>query len=238
MFFHAIFQEYAAAIHIARDDTALSIVLEAYKSRQYNPVLFEKYRQALVMAVGIRPDILNKICTVDLENTLFITDEPEYRLNLSLECDLVHACSIHDDDDTKVIIQQFVSHIINSSVSRIVRCKYLPEPNRWSYTRFLTLLNYSDCLKLIRKTHILINNMEEDTCPFDEACTPEISPPDGGTYQAIRDPILLAALPSVDLGKTKTLGIFSIRAMVLRFIADDIVSIIRYIQIIYKSNKE
>ena len=104
VFFHGIFQEYAAAIHIARDVSALYIVLEAYKSRLYNPALFEKYRQALVMAAGIQPAILDKMRTVDLEITLFITKEPEYRLDLSIECDLVHACSIHDDDKTKLII--------------------------------------------------------------------------------------------------------------------------------------
>ena len=120
-----------------------------------------------------------------------------------------------------------MSHIIRVPVNRIVKCKYLPGPNRRSYKSFLALMNYSDCLKLIWKTHILINNMEHD-----DTCTPRISPPDGGTYQAIRDPILLAALPSVDLGTTKKLGIFCIRAMVLRFLADDVVSIIIYIQLI------
>ena len=222
VFFHAIFQEFAAAVHITRDDTALDIVLEAYKSRQDNPALFVKYRQALIMAAGIRPAILDKIRSVDLEITLFITEEPEYRLDLSIECDLVHACSIHDDGETKGIIQQFVSHITNASVSRIVKCKDLPEPNRRSYECLLGLMAHRDCLKLIRKIHVLINNAVEDITVDDEACTPRISPPGGGTYQAIRDPMLLA-LPSVDLGTTKKLGIFCPKAMVLRFLTDDVV---------------
>ena len=239
VFIHAIFQEYVAAEHIARDGTALDIVLRAYKSRQDNPALFEKYRQALVMAAGIRPAILLDIIrTVDLEITLFITEEPEYRLDLSLESDLVHACSIHDDGETKGILKRFVSHIIKASVSRIVKCKDLPEPNRKSFKCLSKLMNYNDCLQLVWKTHILINDMEEDTCPFDEACTPRISPPNGGTYQAIRDPILLAALPSVDLGTTKTLGIFCIGAMVLRFVVDGVVSIMSYIHLINYSDNE
>ena len=226
LFFHTIFQEYAVAVHIARDGTALDTVLQAYKTRQDNPALFGKYRQALVMAAGIRPAILDKIRTVDLEITLFITEEPEYRLDLSLESDLVHACSIRGDDETNEIIHQFVSHIINASVSRIVKCKDLPQPNRSSYTSFLAEMNYNNCLQLVWKTYILINDMEEDTCPFDRACTPKISPPGGGTYQAIRDPILLTVLPSVNLGTTTKLGIFCFKAMALRFLADDGVSII------------
>ena len=225
VFFHAIFQEYAAAVHITRDDTALDTVLRAYKSRQDNPALFEKYRQALIMAVGIRPAILDKIRHVDLEITLFITEEPEYRLDLSLECDLVHACSIQDDDATKEIVRQFIYHILKAPVSRTMKCTALPEPDRSSYPSFLDLVNYIDCSGLICKVHDALIN-RDDTCPFDEVCTPRISPPDGGTYQAIRDPILLAALPSVDLGTTTKLGVVCIRPMTLRFLADDLVSIL------------
>ena len=201
VFFHAIFQEYAAAVHITRDDTALDIVLRAYKSRQDNPALFEKYRQALVMAAGIRPAILDTIRTVDFGITLFITEEPEYRLDLSIECDLVHACSIHDDDETKVIIKRFVSHIIDAPVTKKILSKELPELNRRPYQCLLGLMEHSDCYKLIKKVHIMIKNAAEDIDVDNEACTPRISPlSGGGTYQAIRDPILLAALPYVDLG--------------------------------------
>ena len=227
-FFHNLFQEYAAALHITRDKDALTQVITALKSRHQPGSNFANYKDSLILAAGIDPNILKQLSgeSFELDIAVLETPEPSYVMDLSLESAIVYEGMIYDDVATK-----FIAKMIKSPVNKIIKTTALPDINDRAYKYLLARMEYNDCLKLIWGVHLLIaakisksGKRKTVKTDFDETCVPIISPMDKSDFQAIRDPILLAVLPSVDLGATKRLSVFCTKPSVLKFLAEEHVS--------------
>ena len=234
IFFHKLFQEYAAALHMTRDKDALSQVIAALKSRHKPGSLFTNYKNSLILAAGIDPNILQQLSQdeFELNIALRITSEPSYVLDLSLECALVHECGMKYDD----VVDSFVRKVVERPLVKIFTYDEVIILDPKTYKSLLARMQYHDFLKLVWKVHLLLDETRNHTLAErhpDVDNIPVISPPNGCTYQAMRDPILLAVLPSVNLGTTKRLGIFCTKPSTLRFLAEEHVSILYLIVYVF-----
>ena len=226
VFFHNLFQEYAAAYHMTQDESALTQVLTALKSRHEPGSNFSNYKDSLILAAGIDPNILQRLSGLELNITVLVTPEPSYVLDLSLESAIVYEGMKYDD-----VAKKFIAKMIEYPVNKLKKTISLPEIDRRAYKYFLARMEYKDCLKLIWEVHLLLaakmpKSGKKKTIKkeFTVACVPVISPMDKSDFQAIRDPILLSVLPSVNLGSTKRLDVFCTKPSVLKFLAEDHVS--------------
>ena len=209
MFSHKLLQEYCAALYLARDSNAQKQVWEIYKLRNENMAMFDKYRNALIFAVEIRPELMDNFHIEEITIPLLYS-EREYRLDLSLESEMVNACK------NKPTALNFVARLLQASVSVVQNVDVFPVLNLKAYNDLLSYMTHADCLALLRKAFPYDVNKQD---AVHEA--PCISPSDGSTFQKIGDPIILTSLLSVNLGNTRRLALSNIKPSTFKFLKDD-----------------
>ena len=191
IFFHKLFQEYAAAFHMTQDEGARTQVITAMKSRHDPESNFSKYKNSLILAAGIDPNILQQLSGFDFNIAVLVTPEPSYILDLSLESAIVYEGMKYED-----VANKFIAKMIKSPVNKIIETTDLPELNRRAYRHILARMEHNDCLKFWEVYLLIAAKMrkigEENTIKeeFNETCVPIISPMNKSDFQAIRDPIL------------------------------------------------
>ena len=227
-FHHNIFQDYLAAMHIARDMSALKRLFTMYNRRHEEHSIFHRFRDVFVFAIGIRPDILKEIPMGTFKTPLLISVkiDAEFRIDLSLESELIMECK-HAST-----AKRFLSQILDSPFKPVKIVDFLPMVNLTAYANLLNLMKYSDCLRLVyralngEESCVPQNREEEEVCAgvADERHIPSLNPPKGSPYQMIGDPIILTVLPSLNLGSTRKLSIRNITPSTFNNIIQDLVN--------------
>ena len=175
--------------------------------RNENMGMFEKYRNALIFAVEIRPDLMDNFL---IENTTIplLYSVGEYRLDLSVESDMVNACK------NESIAQNCVDRLLDASIGNILSVDKMPHLDLKAYKNLLTYLTLNDCLALLRKAFPCSTRSEMPGAPC-------ISPLHGATSQMISDLIILRSLFSLNLGNTRKLALSNIKPSTFNFLKDD-----------------
>ena len=148
-FVHNLFMEHCAGFFIANDDDALKAVLE--KITKEHTTLSKSlglYSNALVFAVGIKPEILERLSRCKfLIPMVKITQSANAEMDLSLETQLLQEAS-----DDKV----------RRSFCETLRTSDLSEPNIYTSYHCLNALGYEwmckelgveQCVKLLERVH-------------------------------------------------------------------------------------
>ena len=221
-FCHTVFQEFCAALHVAKDMGALHKLFRRYKARDSGDKQFERLRNVLAFAVSIRPTILDEIPSDNLPIPLLVSssEEAEFRIDLSVETELVNECKVLNNK------KQFISRLLCASFKPVKYVDSLPIVNHRAYEKFLCDITYEECLKLVKRAFgVDVSELAKISTSDDKIERAVLRPPEGSSHLVISDPVILTVLPSLDLGDTKTLSIHNISSTTFRHLTEDMVNI-------------
>ena len=220
-FIHKLFQEYCAAYHMTEDKGVLMEMFNLCNLRHEKISMFEKFRKALVFAVAISPQLLSYFPGEKYKIPLLVSKDGESRFDLSFESELVNGCK------DRSIAESFVSRIMKALIDSVKTVDTLPDINLKAYKELLTYMSHEECLMLLQRAFPpdgqhdtnTSSNLDMSSTPSTHA--PLIQHPNGSDDLVISDPIILAALVSVNLGKTKRLSLKNVTPSTLSHLIDD-----------------
>ena len=148
-FVHNLFMEHCAGFHIANNDTALQSILDKISTSHTTlSGALGIYANALVFAVGFKPEILDKLSRHKFKIPVVKSMESEdIDMDLSLEAQLVQECS---SDEAR---SNFCQALIMSDFSEPLTHTSSHRLNALGYEWMQKHLGVKKCLELLRKIH-------------------------------------------------------------------------------------
>ena len=229
-FIHKLFQEYSAAHHVADDKYAFNQILTMWHEKS---PMFEKFRKSIIFAVGINPKLLDDFPMEGYTICLLASREGEYRLDLSFESELINECT------DPSIAKRFLSRVVEAPIDpTCIIVDALPDINLKAYKELLKYLTHCGCLTLLKRAfpsnidHATGHNREYGTTASSSVDSaresmqiatevPLIQPQHESDDLIVGDPIILAALVSVNLGRTRRLTLKNIKPSTLSYLIAD-----------------
>ena len=202
-FIHPLFQEHAAAYHMADNEADLEQVLLALVEK---PGLMTTrlgvFSNPLLFAVGLKSNVLT--LTGEAEKELSIVrviqengsdfNNNNLDLELSYQSRLFHEC--HDSNTREAYLNKMKNYRLPSEP---VTLSYQPQIQASAYITLVDALGKDGCLHLLNKVHqkaMIMNGRHAS-----------LSPPEGCSTRYITDTVLISCLPIIDLIRTQKLVI-------------------------------
>ena len=201
-FIHPLFQEHAAAHHLARSGADLKQVLALLEQPGLTTTKLGVFSNPLWFAVGLEPTILTSIGYTDKKLSVVriihecdsANNSDNLDLELSYQSRLFHECQ--DSNTREEYLESLTQHCLPTES---VALSYHPQIQASAYITLVDALGLDGCLHLLKRVHqeaMIINGGHAS-----------LSAPEGCTTRYITDTILISCLPVIDLIKTKRLVI-------------------------------
>ena len=198
-FLHPLFQEHAAAHHLAIHDDDLQQVLHLSKKSGLMTTKLGALSNTLLFTVGIRARVLSLIGDADQHlSTVTVTGMYQGCSNLDLELSyqsrLFHECS--DSATKKEFLDKLAQYPLSTDP---VLLSHQPQIEAASYINLIDALGLDGCLHLLNKVHGHHLRVDIDKT--------FLSAPPTTRTRYITDSILLSCLPAIHLTNTDRLVI-------------------------------
>ena len=199
-FIHPLFQEHAAAYHMADNAGDLNRVLSLLQKPGLTTTKLNNFSNPLLFAVGLDESVVDKIGATDVNlpvvkvacETNAMTKYTNLDFELSYHSRLLQECN---DSVTKEAYLQKIKHYLLPSEPDSLT--YEPQIEASAYIYVIDALGKDGCISLLQRVHTDDMRIEEDRVT--------LSPPEGGNTRVISDTLLISCLPVIDITHTDRL---------------------------------
>ena len=190
-FVHNLFMEYCAGFHIADDKNAMRKIVDGINQNQ--TTLFKTlglYSNALLFAVGIRPEILEELSTCKFQIPMVkMPGSPNIDVDLSLEAQLLQESS---NEDAR---KKFCQTLMKCDLSDLSVYTTSHRLNAMGYEWMQKELGVERCLNFLKKAH------------HDNTKSSDLVLHGDNGHRYITDTLLLSQLPYVRFRGVTTLHV-------------------------------